>query len=142
MSPSVLVPFDDSDPAHLALEHALEEFPDAEVVLLAIADHASVAPVPDVGAGTAATEQLTAAIRDRLEAAQEVAADGGPRFRMEVRGGAPANEIIEFVEREAVDHVVVGSHGRSGVSRLLHGSVAETVVRHSPVPVTVVTDEK
>lgn len=37
-----------------------------------------------------------------------------------------------------VDHVAVGSHGRSGVSRLLLGSVAESVMRRPPVPVTVV----
>jgi nucleotide-binding universal stress UspA family protein len=39
---------------------------------------------------------------------------------------------------EDVDALVVGSHGRDGVTRLLPGSVAETVVRRSPVPVTVV----
>ncbi len=40
--------------------------------------------------------------------------------------------------RTVVNHVVVGSHGREGVSRLLLGSVAEKIVRRSPVPVTVV----
>lgn len=50
--------------------------------------------------------------------------------------GHPANEIIE----RAADHdlVVVGTLGRSGISHLLLGSVAEKVVRHAPVPVLVV----
>jgi nucleotide-binding universal stress UspA family protein len=52
--------------------------------------------------------------------------------------GGPANAIVECAEEESVDHIVTGSHGRSGVTRILLGSVAETVVRRSPVPVTVV----
>ncbi|MFW6265865.1 MAG: universal stress protein, partial [Halanaeroarchaeum sp.] len=43
-----------------------------------------------------------------------------------------------YVEETDVDHVVIGSHGRSGVGRILLGSVAERVVRRSPTPVTVV----
>ena len=46
--------------------------------------------------------------------------------------------IVEYVETHDVDHVVIGSHGRKGLSRVLLGSVAELVVRRSPVPVTVV----
>ncbi|MFD1525685.1 universal stress protein, partial [Halolamina salina] len=42
------------------------------------------------------------------------------------------------VDAPAYDHLVVGSHGRTGVSRMLLGSVAEKVVRESPIPVTVV----
>lgn len=52
--------------------------------------------------------------------------------------GRPARTIVEYVEDHDVDHVVVGSHGRSGLSRTLLGSVAERVVRRSSVPVTVV----
>jgi nucleotide-binding universal stress UspA family protein len=52
--------------------------------------------------------------------------------------GDPANEIVAYAEETDVDHIVVGSHGRSGLSRVLLGSTAEKVVRRSPVPVTVV----
>jgi len=52
--------------------------------------------------------------------------------------GRPAREITDELESGEYDHVVMGSHGRSGVSRILLGSVAETVLRRSPVPVTVV----
>jgi nucleotide-binding universal stress UspA family protein len=49
----------------------------------------------------------------------------------------PARTVVDHATRDDVDHVV-GSHGREGVSRLLLGSVAEKIVRRSPVPVTVV----
>jgi nucleotide-binding universal stress UspA family protein len=52
--------------------------------------------------------------------------------------GHPARTIVEYAADETVGHVVIGSHGRVGVSRLLLGSVAEKVVRRSSVPVTVV----
>ena len=54
------------------------------------------------------------------------------------RVGAPAQEIVACTESESIDHVVMGSRGRSGVTRILLGSVAEGVVRHSSAPVTVV----
>jgi len=45
---------------------------------------------------------------------------------------------VEYAEESDVDHIVIGSHGRSGVSRILLGSVAESVVRRADMPVTVV----
>ena len=54
--------------------------------------------------------------------------------------GAPAQTVLEYLEDEgnSIDQVVMGSHGRTGLSRVLMGSVAEKVTRRSPVPVTVV----
>jgi nucleotide-binding universal stress UspA family protein len=52
--------------------------------------------------------------------------------------GSPASEILTMLDTEpSVDLVVVGSHGRKGLGRLLLGSVAEQVVRHAPCPVLV-----
>jgi nucleotide-binding universal stress UspA family protein len=52
--------------------------------------------------------------------------------------GNPHEEILEYVSEHGIDVVVVGSHGRSGIDRLVVGSVAERVVRLSPVPVLTV----
>ena len=52
--------------------------------------------------------------------------------------GLPARRILEAVEREEPEMIVMGSHGRSGVSRFVSGSIAETVTRASRVPVTIV----
>ena len=46
-----------------------------------------------------------------------------------------ATEIVDFATRHDVDLIVIGSHGLTGIVRLLMGSVAEGVVRRSPVPV-------
>lgn len=138
MARHVLVPYDDSEPAQSALEHALEEFPDAMVTVLAVADQSEMHPVP-AGTGEASPgEEIAAVAEERVESARSIADDRKARFRAELRGGAPANEIVDYVEGSDVDHVVIGSEGRSGISRVLLGSVAESVVRHSPVPVTVV----
>ena len=79
------------------------------------------------------------------EAAAEICADAEARaaehdcdVSTAVETGSPAREILAFVADHDVDHVVMGSHGRSGVSRLVLGSVAEQVMRQSPVPVTIV----
>ena len=52
--------------------------------------------------------------------------------------GAPSHEIIRYAEREQADLIVLGTHGRSGLKRLLLGSVAEHVVRKAPCAVLTV----
>ena len=49
--------------------------------------------------------------------------------------GDPAREIVRFADQEHADLIVVGSHGRRGLKRMLMGSVAEDVVRHAHCPV-------
>jgi nucleotide-binding universal stress UspA family protein len=59
-----------------------------------------------------------------------------------IRRGEPSQEIIRFAEEEDVDLIVMATHGRTGLAHVLLGSIAERVVRHSPVPVlTVKPDE-
>jgi nucleotide-binding universal stress UspA family protein len=52
--------------------------------------------------------------------------------------GSPVTEILAFAERENVDLIVMASHGRTGLSRLLMGSIAEGVIRKASCPVLVV----
>lgn len=49
--------------------------------------------------------------------------------------GNPATEIVRFADNEGIELIVMPTHGRSGLSRLLMGSVAELVVRHANCPV-------
>jgi nucleotide-binding universal stress UspA family protein len=58
-----------------------------------------------------------------------------------LRVGVPAEQIVEFAREHNCDLVVMGTHGRTGLSHLLVGSVAEHVVRHAPCPVMVVRPE-
>jgi nucleotide-binding universal stress UspA family protein len=52
--------------------------------------------------------------------------------------GSPASAIVQYARSIGANVIIVGTHGRDGVSRLLMGSVAEHVVRHAPCPVLVV----
>ncbi|WP_222913258.1 universal stress protein [Natrinema sp. SYSU A 869] len=140
MSDRLLVPYDGSGPAKDALEYALEKFPDADVVAL------YVAPVPE-GYWVAfqdPEERIPAADRARdngrdiLDEAAELAADHGRNLDTEIATGKPDHEIVDLAEEEAYDTIIIGSHGREGISRILLGSVAENVVRRSPIPVIVV----
>jgi nucleotide-binding universal stress UspA family protein len=52
-----------------------------------------------------------------------------------VRGISAAEEIINFANAEEIDFIVMGTHGRTGLSHFLMGSVAERVIRHQPCPI-------
>lgn len=77
------------------------------------------------------SEELLASLKARSE-------DVGIDTNVVLTAGKPSKRIIEVAEEEAVDHIVMGSRGRSGVGRVLFGSVAESVTRRAPVPVTIV----
>ncbi len=55
--------------------------------------------------------------------------------------GSPANELVDFAEKNDIDLIVVGTLGKTGIPRFLLGSVAENVVRHSKKAVLVVRDK-
>jgi nucleotide-binding universal stress UspA family protein len=62
--------------------------------------------------------------------------------RVALRTGAPYEEIVALVTDERADLVVMGTHGRGGVGRMLLGSVADRVVRMAPCPVLTVRDPR
>jgi nucleotide-binding universal stress UspA family protein len=62
----------------------------------------------------------------------------GVSVRPKVVCGDFAEEILECAKEESVDMIVMGTHGRTGVNRLLFGSVAEKVLRRAPCPVLAV----
>jgi nucleotide-binding universal stress UspA family protein len=62
--------------------------------------------------------------------------------RMHVRVGTPADEIVALAKELDADLIVVGTHGRRGVRRLLLGSVARAILRHAGCPVLVVRQKQ
>jgi len=71
-----------------------------------------------------------------LEAALEAIDPGnGVRCSRHLVVGAPSTEIAKFAEEHDIDMIVLGTHGRTGLTRVLMGSVAEAVVRKAPCPV-------
>jgi nucleotide-binding universal stress UspA family protein len=133
----ILVPVDGSEPSDVALNHTIEQFDDAEIVALYVMD-----PVDGSTAwGPGSADEWLSASEERAETvlneAAETAAEAGRSVTTESVIGRPAQTIVEYVDEHDIDHVVIGSHGREGLSRVLLGSVAETVVRRASVPVTV-----
>jgi nucleotide-binding universal stress UspA family protein len=58
-----------------------------------------------------------------------------PNFHRRIVSGDPAAEILKTIESESIDLVIMGTHGRKGLEHVIFGSVAENVVKKSPVPV-------
>jgi nucleotide-binding universal stress UspA family protein len=65
-----------------------------------------------------------------------------PNFKRVIVSGDPAHKILETIESEGIDMVVMGTHGRKGLEHAIFGSVAENVVKKSPVPVLTVNPYK
>ena len=61
-----------------------------------------------------------------------------PKFRQKVAVGDPGKEIVKTVEKEKIDLVIMGTHGRKGLEHTLFGTVAHYVVIHSKAPVLIV----
>lgn len=84
---------------------------------------------------------------DRAEADRALAAlaaaelPGLANVRTDLRPGVPAEAIVEYARLTRADLLVIATRGRTGLSRALLGSVAESVVRHAPCPVLVVRAE-
>lgn len=138
---TVLVPLDGSPQSDEALAFAIEEFPDATLHLLHVIDPVETgytSPVTLPGSGEEWYESQQEFAENLFEEASERAAASGIEVETTTELGNPARTIVSYAEEHDVDGIVMGSHGRSGVTRILLGSVAETVVRRSPVPVTVV----
>lgn len=57
-----------------------------------------------------------------------------------VRWGVPVDAVVEYATNHSVDLIVIATHGRTGLSHVLLGSVAERIVRESPCPVLTIRD--
>ncbi len=62
----------------------------------------------------------------------------GSAAKVHVLDGEPSRTIVDFADHNAIDLIVMGTHGRSGVAHLALGSVTEKVVRHAHCPVLTV----
>jgi len=58
------------------------------------------------------------------------------------KSGREDEEILKFVRKENIDIIVIGTHGRTGIEHVFLGSVAEKIVRRSPIPVFIIPCKK
>ena len=143
----ILVGFDDSEVAGRALAEALE---------LAKESGATVRVVHAVDVMLLSTGEvymdLEAYRRERVAAGQEVLERAAAQARevgvpvetalIEVEGTQFSNALIAEARRWDAELIVLGTHGRGALAHLLMGSVAERVIRHSPMPVLLVKGPK
>ncbi len=109
----------------------------ARLVVLNVRDTpADIIPLDDHGYAERCIRDL---FNDRLNTVLcGPAGDSCLAPEVEVRDGVPADEIVNAAERLGADLIVMGTHGRRGLSRAVLGSVAEKVLRRAPCPVLTV----
>ena len=128
----ILVPLDGSPLAEGVLPHVQElaRSIGAEVVLLRVA-FAHIFPGADpVETQVTAVQEAEAYVADRARTLQ----DAGVRAEGKVRYGDPVEEIVDHVTWDHIDLIAMATHGRTGLKRVVLGSVAEQVLRRSPIP--------
>ncbi len=129
----ILVPTDFSHTDDAAMELAASLARDSGATLLIV--HAEEPPTAYGGGELyyGLPEPATDNLRKMLSKVQPK--DASVAFEHRLITGDPAHAIVRLAKEEHVDLIVMGTHGRSGLSRMLMGSVAETIVRRAECPV-------
>ena len=139
----ILVPYDFSECSVAALDYAARLASDATARLYVVyvdelldARISAFPPVDGPGAYESSWDKRRHKVMSRLRkiVPHNSAANCEHHFLI----GFPADEILEFADRVHANLIVMGSHGRTGFSRLMTGSVAEKVMRGSKCPVLIV----
>jgi nucleotide-binding universal stress UspA family protein len=131
----ILVPLDGSPFAEAALPKAVELIRNNGEATLILLRAAEAATLP----GVDPTDAQVTVVREAEEYLETVAArlreDGVPRVRTSVWYGAAAPSILEAARMTNPDLIMMSTHGRGGIGRLIVGSVAESVLRGTRTPI-------
>lgn len=141
----ILVPTDLSSLSLVALEYAnsIAETYDAKVYLVYVCEN-----VPSQKKQKKSPQlyehlkELKKKIKEELKSIALEKLNLAEEIEIVILEGNPYKEILKFAVENKVGLIVVASHGRTGFSHLLMGSVAEKIVRYSPVPVLTVKPEE
>jgi nucleotide-binding universal stress UspA family protein len=91
-------------------------------------------------------EKIQAAIREDLEQRYNDQylrqIKDKTKVNIVTKSGREDEEILKFVRKEHIDIIVIGTHGRTGIKHAVFGSVAEKIIRYSPIPVFVIPCKK
>jgi len=139
----ILIPTDFSKFSQIALTYAtaLAEKFAAELYLLHVVqdlavfipDMITVAPPP-----APTVEQMTKAVQEAFDHIVKDNQLGRFKVHREVREGTPFYEIVRYAKEQDIDLIIMGTHGHTGLTHMLLGSVTEKVVRKAPCPVLTV----
>ncbi|ELY87558.1 UspA domain-containing protein [Natrialba hulunbeirensis JCM 10989] len=132
MYQDVLIPTDGSDGTRRSIAHGLtiaEQF-DARVHALSV--------VPEGPLGTLESEEATPTAHHAVDHVAAKAAHAGIEATTSVENGVPHEVILEYADEHGIDMIVMGTQGRTGLDRVLVGSVTERVVRMAEMPIVTV----
>lgn len=140
---SILVPVDYSEPSRRALELALSLAGGAAVTVVHVWDRPAYVGEEVVAHPDGSRRSLSELIRDNAERDMTeflslVKVPEGKTFKHQLLSGDPVSAIIAEANKPGYDLLVVGTHGRTGMTKLLLGSVTEKLIRLSPIPVLTV----
>jgi len=132
-------------PSRVALDHASElaEKLGATLDMLHVWQAPTFVPLGSGPVGGVGEAGMTEMVRKNAQEALDGFVDEARKRGVSVRsarclGGPPAWSIVDAAKEGNYDLIVIGTHGRTGVPRMLLGSVAENVVRHAHCPVLTV----
>lgn len=146
----IVVPLDGSDAAAIALPIAREmarrfdarlhlvQVVDTGAAALALGANAAAGALTDPSAITGQVDARVEVARSYLSAVAEQLVDAGFSAEYDVPAGSAGDGIIAAAADTGADLIVMSSHGHTGLSRLLMGSVTDHVVRNTTTPVLVV----
>jgi nucleotide-binding universal stress UspA family protein len=140
----ILAPLDGSKLAELSLEHVKKvalAADEAEVVLLIATE-----PVSYLSYASALSEDEAFKMENKSRVNAQKYVDRiaarlkkeGINAQSKVVWGRPADEILQYIKEHKMDLVIMSTHGRSGIPRWAMGSVADKVIRSSPIPVLII----
>lgn len=139
MVTKILVPIDFSEFSDKALRSALiycDKF-GAELHLLHVLENRISGPAFGMGLAVPLHEEESSA--EVMKELEKLPKDPGERtiIRAAVKG-SPFQAIVDYAKENGIELIVLGTHGRTGISHVLLGSVAENVSRHAPCSVMIV----
>ena len=141
----ILVAVDGSDTSDRALHEAINLAKDQQAILRIVyaVDEVNINASPEFPNPTEIEQAWTDAGREILDKAQNSARTAGIKaetrlLEIDKLGVRTADAIIQEAKTWPADLLVAGTHGRSGLSHLLMGSVAEGIVRICPVPILLI----
>ncbi|AEH22570.1 UspA domain-containing protein [Thermodesulfobacterium geofontis OPF15] len=131
----ILVPIDGSIYSEIALKKAckIAQTFSSELFILSVVD----IPVEISAEYPDLRERVYSKAKNILEGAQKLAENLCKKVETDIREGDPAEKILSFIKEKGIETVVIGSHGKTGMKRLLMGSVAEKVLTFASIPVLV-----
>ncbi|EFW93913.1 UspA domain protein [Haladaptatus paucihalophilus DX253] len=145
MGEHVLVPLDGSPKSVEAFEYAAS-MPDVELTLITIVNPFDIdplspgyqSPIGKSGMPAYSQEWYQEEWDNAHELHEELGEQANVPVESVVKMGQPARQILVYARENDVDHIVIGTHGKDDISKIILGSVADKVMRRAPMMVTVV----